>query len=61
MLVEIHHHERIFLDELPPGPFKKPRRKEPLSCGPECGQAALSFMLPTKAEVLKLPVSSLNP
>lgn len=36
-LVEIHHHDRIFLDELPPGPFKKPRRKENLSCGPECG------------------------
>lgn len=36
-LVEIHHHERIFLDELPPGPFKRPRRKENLSCGPECG------------------------
>lgn len=28
---------RIFLDELPPGPFKKPKRKEILSCGPECG------------------------
>lgn len=36
-LVEIHHHERIFLDELPPGPFKKGRRRENLSCGPECG------------------------
>lgn len=36
-LVEIKHHDRIFLDELPPGPFKKPRRKENLSCGPECG------------------------
>lgn len=36
-LVEIRSHERIFLDELPPGPFKKPRRKENLSCGPECG------------------------
>lgn len=35
-LVQIHHHERIFLDELPPGPFKK-GRKENLSCGPECG------------------------
>lgn len=34
-LVEIHHHERIFLDELPPGPFKKVVEK--LSCGPECG------------------------
>jgi len=36
-LVEIHHHERIFLDELPPGPFKKSGKKENLSCGPECG------------------------
>ena len=37
-LVEIHHHERIFLDELPPGPFRN--RKENLSCGPECGGPA---------------------
>lgn len=36
-LVEIHHHERIFLDELPPGPFKKRAKKERMSCGPECG------------------------
>lgn len=36
-LVEIKHHTRIFLDELPPGPFKKRRKKENLSCGPECG------------------------
>jgi len=36
-LVEIHHHERIFLDELPPGPFKRSRKKENMSCGPECG------------------------
>lgn len=36
-LVEIHHHERIFLDELPPGPFKKRAKKEHMSCGPECG------------------------
>lgn len=28
---------RIFLDELPPGPFKRKRKKENLSCGPECG------------------------
>jgi hypothetical protein len=35
-LVEIHHHERIFLDELPSGPFKK-GKPENLSCGPECG------------------------
>lgn len=40
-LVEIHHHERIFLDELPPGPFQKGNRKENLSCGPECGQQSL--------------------
>lgn len=38
-LVEIRHHERIFLDELPPGPFKKRGKKENLSCGPECGVA----------------------
>jgi hypothetical protein len=36
-LVEIHHHERIFLDELPAGPFKAPKKSENLSCGPECG------------------------
>lgn len=36
-LVEIHHHERIFLDELPAGPFKRRKKKEVLSCGPECG------------------------
>lgn len=35
-LVELHHHQRIFLDELPAGPFRK-NRKENLSCGPECG------------------------
>lgn len=34
-LVEIKHHVRIFLDELPAGPFKAPRN-ENLSCGPEC-------------------------
>lgn len=39
-LVEIHHHERIYLDELPPGPFKRPRKREVLSCGPECGGPA---------------------
>ena len=36
-LVEIKHHVRIFLDELPIGPFTPPRKKENLSCGPECG------------------------
>lgn len=39
-LVEIRHHVRIFLDELPPGEpeqFKRRGRKEELSCGPECG------------------------
>jgi hypothetical protein len=36
-LVEIKHHKRIFLDELPAGPFKKRKKKERLSCGPECG------------------------
>jgi len=36
-LVEIRHHVRIFLDELPPGPFKKRAKKERMSCGPECG------------------------
>lgn len=39
-LVEIHHHERIFLDELPPGPFKQRGRRENVSCGPECGVPA---------------------
>lgn len=36
-LVEIKHHVRIFLDELPEREFKKPRKTENLSCGPECG------------------------
>lgn len=36
-LVEIRSHVRIFLDELPYGPFKKRGKKENLSCGPECG------------------------
>lgn len=36
-LVEIKHHDRIFLDELPEREFKAPRKKENLSCGPECG------------------------
>jgi hypothetical protein len=36
-LVEIKHHERIFLDELPEREFKY--RGENLSCGPECGVA----------------------
>lgn len=36
-LVEIKRHVRIFLDELPAGPFQKGRHKEKLSCGPECG------------------------
>ena len=36
-LVEIHHHDRIFLDELPEREFKKRGKKENLSCGPECG------------------------
>jgi hypothetical protein len=38
-LVEIRHHVRIFLDELPAGPFRAPK-KENLSCGPECGGPA---------------------
>lgn len=41
-LVEITHHNRIFLDELPPGPF--PKRRESLSCGPECGVQLLSLL-----------------
>lgn len=40
-LVQLHHHERIYLDELPPGPFRK--GNERISCGPECGQAILNF------------------
>lgn len=40
-LVEIHHHERIFLDELPQGPFRK--GSERITCGPECGQTLLNF------------------
>lgn len=37
-LVEISHHVRIFLDELPDRDFKPPRKKENLSCGPECSK-----------------------
>ncbi len=35
-LVEIKHHDRIFLDELPDREFPKRKKKEMLSCGPEC-------------------------
>lgn len=36
-LVEIHYHDRIFLDELPAGYDKKMKNgSEDLSCGPEC-------------------------
>lgn len=42
-LVEISHHKRIFLDELPPGPFKKWKKKENLSCGPECASPGISL------------------
>jgi len=41
-LVEISHHNRIFLDELPDREFPKPRRMENMSCGPECGTSFLS-------------------
>lgn len=40
-LVEIRHHVRIFLDELPSGPFRN--RRENLSCGPECGLPTQAF------------------
>lgn len=36
-LVEIKHHDRIFLDELPDREFKQRGKKENISCGPECG------------------------
>jgi hypothetical protein len=36
-LVEIRHHERIFLDELPEGDFGGMPVNENVSCGPECG------------------------
>ena len=45
-LVEIKHHVRIFLDELPPGPFKKRRKKERMSCGPDCVPIELSTLTP---------------
>jgi len=35
-LVEIKHHVRIFLDELPEREFKKRGKKENISCGPDC-------------------------
>lgn len=40
-LVEIKHHVRIFLDELPDREFKHRKKKENVSCGPECGQLNL--------------------
>lgn len=36
-LVEISHHKRIFLDELPHKVYKKRKKKERMSCGPDCG------------------------
>lgn len=36
-LVEISHHKRIFLDELPDRVFKKRKKHEKMSCGPDCG------------------------
>ena len=36
-LVEISHHKRIFLDELPMRDFKKRKKSEKISCGPDCG------------------------
>ena len=53
-LVEISHHNRIFLDELPPGPFKRPRKKENLSCGPECGTQINLFKPKPPLEVCRV-------
>lgn len=37
-LVEIRHHERVFLDELPEGYAPKDKgARESISCGPDCG------------------------
>lgn len=36
-LVEISHHKRIFLDELPDKVYRKIKKKEAMSCGPDCG------------------------
>jgi hypothetical protein len=36
-LVEISWHKRIFLDELPEGIYKKRKKREKMSCGPDCG------------------------
>lgn len=36
-VIAVGSHQRIFLDELPSGSFKKNKKKEQLSCGPECG------------------------
>lgn len=33
--------DRIFLDELPPGPYTKHGKKERMSCGPDCGTGQL--------------------
>lgn len=54
-LVEIHHHERIFLDELPAGPFRK-RKEKNLSCGPECGMQ-LELIKADKSQLTKSPES----
>ena len=46
-LVEIRHHERIFLDELPDGYDPKDKgARESISCGPDCGiQPTLNAVL----------------
>lgn len=36
-LIQVSKTKRIFLDELPDKVFKKRKKKENLSCGPECG------------------------
>lgn len=36
-LVEISYHKRIFLDELPDKIYKKRKKHEKMSCGPDCG------------------------
>lgn len=41
-LVEISHHKRIFLDELPDREFKKRGKKENISCGPDCASPGIA-------------------
>ncbi len=52
-LVEISHHNRIFLDELPDREF--PKHRENLSCGPECGIQTKLFNAAQQTSTVPIP------